>query len=485
MKKANVKINFIYQVTYQILVLALPFLISPYVSRKLGAEGLGTYSYSYSVAYYFVLISMLGILNYGNRAIAKVRDNRDKLNQTFSEVLTLHICISLIGIILYIIYVAAVASSKLYASIQIVYVFSGLFDITWFYYGLEKFKSTVTRNIIVKILTFAGVFTFIHNKNDLWKYCLIMAISFLVSQIILWGPLKKYVTFVRVNRHDVLKHLKPMLVLFIPTIAISLYKYMDKIMIGMMSNKVQLGFYENSEMLNKAVLSVITSVGTVLLPQMSNLVEKKDWVKYKKYLGISMRYVMLMAWAGAFGLAAVADVFAPLYWGDEFSEVGTIIQILSITIPFISFANVLRTQYLLPFERDKDYALSVIIGAVINVIANSLLIPRYGANGASAATVLAEATVCIVQTIQVRKEINIKEYLIDGAPFGIIGLIMFLIVYNMPKVISKGGLVCLLLQILAGVLVYAIGSIIVLRLKKDETLNSFVIKCKKLKRKDG
>lgn len=483
MKKGRIKVNFVYQITYQILVLALPFLISPYVSRKLGAEGLGIYSYSYSVAYFFVLISMLGILNYGNRAIAKVRDDKELLDRTFSEVLTLHIVIAFFACLLYVNYVLFVADSKLYAGIQLIYVLSSMFDITWLYYGLEKFKSTVTRNIIIKIMTFSAVFLLIHDKSDIWKYCLIMAFSFLASQIILWTPLKKNVSYVRVSRDGVLRHLKPMLLLFIPTVAVSLYRYMDKVMIGMLSNKSQLGFYENAEMLNQAVLSIITSVGTVLLPQMSNLVTKGDWKKYKKYLNVSMRYVMIMAWAFSFGLSSVANIFAPLYWGDEFSDVGKIVQVLTITVPFISFANVLRTQYLLPFEKDKEYTISVVVGSLINVAVNLILIPRYEAIGASVATVCAEAAVCIVQTLQVRNDIEIKKYIIDTIPFLLIGVLMFICVINLPNILGVKQIYCLMIQIFVGGVIYMVGSLVILNHKKDETLLNLKVDVKRIMKK--
>lgn len=479
MRAGRIKINFIYQITYQILVLALPFLISPYVSRKLGAEGLGIYSYSYSVAYFFVLVSMLGILNYGNRAIAQVRDNRQLLNKTFSEVLTLHIIIALVACGAYIVYVLFISDPKLYAGIQLLYVLSAMFDITWLYYGLEKFKSTVTRNIIIKIVTFLAVFLLIHNKADTWKYCAIMASSFLASQIILWVPLKRYVSYVKVAKKDVLKHLKPMLLLFIPTVAISIYRYMDKVMIGILSSKSQLGFYENAEMLNQAVLSVITSVGTVLLPQMSNLVTKREWDKYKKYLDVSMRYVMIMAWASSFGLAAVANIFAPLYWGEEFSDVGNIVQVLAITVPFISFANVLRTQYLLPLEKDREYTFSVVVGSLVNMVINLILIPRYEAIGAGIATVCAEMAVCVVQTWQVRNNVDITKYIIDTIPFFITAVIMFLAVYNLPYFLHISQLGCLIIQILLGGLVYIVGSLLILNRKKDEMFLNLRLALKK------
>jgi O-antigen/teichoic acid export membrane protein len=476
-KKSNVKSNFIYQICYQVLILALPFVMSPYVSRVLGADGLGRYSYSYSVAYYFVLFSMVGILNYGNRAIAKCRNDRDMLNREFSGLVTLHIMISGVCTVLYLIYTIFIAKEQLYAITQIAYVLSGLFDITWFYYGIEKFKLTVARNTIIKILTVVLVFMLVREKNDVWVYCVIMSGSMLLSQLTLWVPLKKYVSYVRPSKDDTAKHLKPMMLLFIPTIAISLYKYMDKIMIGILSDKTELGYYENAESLTRVLNTIIGSLGTVMLPQMSNLVANNKMDQFFKYISVSMRYIMVMAFGMSFGLAGIAKTFAPFFWGDDFIRAGEIIQWLVITVPFVSFANVIRTQYLLPKEKDIEYMTSVIAGAAVNLVINAVLIPVYGAVGASVATVFAEMTVCIVQMFAVRKELPVFRYVKDSLPYLLFGIVMYLSVYGLSDKLDNQVLgICL--QVVVGIVVYTIPTVMTLYVKKDETLIKMVEKAK-------
>lgn len=472
-KKINIKTNFLYQVCYQILILALPLITSPYVSRVLGAEGVGIYSYSYSIAYYFVLVSMLGVLNYGNRAIARCRDDRDKLNKEFSGIVTLHIIVSLVCIITYILYAIFIAKEQLYALLQTAYVVSGLFDITWFFYGIEKFKLTVARNTLIKLVTVVLIFAFVRDIDDLWIYCVIMSGSMLISQIILWMPLKKYVTYSFPSKDGISRHLKPMLILFIPTIAISLYKYMDKIMIGILSDKAQLGYYENAESIVRVLTSVIGSLGTVMLPQMANLAANKNMEQFYKYIAVSMRYVMIMAFAMSFGLAGIAKVFAPIFWGVAFEVSGGLIQILVITVPFLSFANVIRTQFLLPQEKDFEYMISVIAGAVVNLVVNAVLIPKYGATGAAIATVLAEGTVCTIQAIAVRKNLPIGTYVKDTVSFAVLGVFMFIIVYGIGNIISNK-IICLFIQLLAGVIIYSIPMVVILYRKKDAVIIDFM-----------
>lgn len=464
--KVSIKVNFLYQVCYQVLILALPLIMSPYVSRVLGAEGLGIYSYSNSIAYYFVLVSMLGVLNYGNRTIARCRDNQGELDKEFSGIVTLHIIVSLVCIMLYTLYIVFIAKEPLYALIQIAYVLSGMFDITWFYYGIEKFKLTVVRNTLIKFITVVLVFSFVKDAKDLWIYCVIMSVSMLGSQVILWLPLKKYVHYSFPSKNQISMHAKPMLILFIPTIAISFYKYMDKIMIGLLSNNMQLGYYENAEGIIRVLTSVIGSLGTVMLPQMANLVANKSMEQFYRYIKISMRYVMILAFAMSFGLAGIAKVFAPVFWGAAFEASGGLIQILVITVPFISFANVIRTQFLLPKGRDFEYMISVIGGAVINLVVNVALIPEYGAIGAAVATVFAEGTVCIIQVIAVGKDLPVFSYIKDIIIFGVVGMFMFIIVYSIGNIISNQAM-CLLIQLTAGVIIYSIPTIGILYRKDN------------------
>lgn len=477
METTSVKKNFMYQMIYQVLIIILPFVTSPYIARVIGAEGLGTYSYSYSIAYYFVLFSMLGLVNYGNRAIAQCRDDRNKLNETFSNIAALHIVFSTICCVVYILYTVFLAEEKLYAGIQLAYVLSGLFDISWFYFGIEKFKLTVTRNTIIKIINVVCVFVFVRDANDLWKYCVIMALGTLISQIALWVPLKQFVTLQKPAWSKMKPHIKPLFILFIPAIAVSLYKYMDKIMIGAMSNKAQLGFYENAEKVVNIPLTIITSFGTVMLPKMSNLVAANNQSETSRYILLSMKYVMCLAFALAFGLAGVGTVFAPVFWGSEFELSGVLIMGLSITIPFMSFANVIRTQFLIPAEKDREYLLSVIGGAIINLIINMILIPQMGAIGATIGTIAAEVLVCLIQAWSVRKELPLFQYIKNMVVFLAFGIVMFIAVFYTGSVLHES-IPILLLQIIMGIGIYGGLCIIYFAVTKDAMVLNMMGKVK-------
>lgn len=474
--------NFLYNVLYQILLVILPLITAPYISRTLGATAVGVYSYTYSVAYYFLLIAMLGIGNHGNRSVAAVRDDREKLNKTFSSIYSLQVMTFSIAILAYAFYlVLFVKDNRLIVLLQLIYVTSGLFDIGWLFFGLEQFKLTVARNTLIKISTVVLMFVFVHKPSDLWKYTLIMSAGTLFSQAYLWLYVKKYVSFKKCSVKEIASNIKPVLILFIPVLAYSIYKVMDKIMLGNMSSYDQVGFYNNAEKIVNIPMGIITALGTVMLPRMSNIVANGDKKREDDYIRISAKLVTLLSSAIAFGLMGVSSVLAPVFFGDEFIACGEIIRLLSVTVFFIAWANVIRTQYLIPNKRDSIYLTSTMVGAILNLIINWMLIPKYQANGAAFGTIVAEFSVMLVQMVAVKNELPMRKYIMSYSPILIIGLIMAVLVDRIG--IKLGVSVSTLaIQILAGGFFFCIATIAYLRISDDEMWRLGVDSIKKRKK---
>lgn len=450
---SNLKENFIYNIMYQILSLILPLITVPYVSRVLGAEGIGTYSYTYSIVTYFMLVGMLGINNYGNRTIAKCREDKDELSKNFFGIYSIQFFMTILMIIFYFLFVYFQKDYKVIFIIQSLYLISTLFDVNWFFFGIEKFKITVTRNMIIKILSLVLILILVKSKNDVWKYTLVMASSTLLTQSILIVFLKKYVKYEKITISDVKKHIKPCLILFIPVIAVSLYKIMDKTMIGLISNVKEVGYYEQAEKIINIPMGIITALGTVMLPRISNLVSKGDKDSVNIYIKKSMNFMMFLAFPICFGIIAISNDVIKIFLGQEFAKSGIILNYLSITLLFISFANIIRTQYLIPNERDKEYTISLILGAIINLVMNIIFIPKLASIGACFGTIAAEFVVMLYQIIAVRKEINIKENISNILGFFKKSIIMFIIIYFI-KFIKIDTNIRIFIQIAVGVIVY-------------------------------
>jgi len=127
----SVKKNFAYNFIYQVLIMILPLITAPYLSRVLRADGMGTYSYTYSIAYYFTLFGMLGLNNYGNRSIARIRNDKEKLSKTFWEIYGMQVITSIIIFIFYFLYAGFARTNRTISILQGCFVISVLLDIAF------------------------------------------------------------------------------------------------------------------------------------------------------------------------------------------------------------------------------------------------------------------------------------------------------------------------------------------------------------------
>ena len=402
--------NFLMNVGYQLLSYVFPLVTVSYVSQRLGVANIGVYSYTYSTVYLFMLLGMLGINNYGNREIARVRDDKKTCSFIFFSIYKLQFFTVGLASIGYVIYIQCIDSEyeKIFW-LQAIYLISACFDVNWFYFGLEKFKLTITRNCLIKVASLVLILFFVKTEADLTRYTVIMAVSTVISQLYLIFLLHRYIINVHTTMHDSLQHLKGCCILFIPVLAFGIYRVMDKTMLGAMATVTELGYYENAERLINIPISIINALGTVMLPRMSYLL-KNHAAETGKVIYASMKLALLLSCIMAAGLFLVANDIVVVLFGYDFYKSGEIIRILSVTILASAWANVVRTQYLIPSGKDTIYVISTIGGAVVNLLLNIVLIPRYGAFGACLGTIAAEYFVMLYQTVKVRKALEIKRY---------------------------------------------------------------------------
>lgn len=449
----DLKKNYILNSLYQVLVMIIPLIMTPYLTRTLGSEGLGQYAYYYSFAYYFSLFSMLGIPNYGNRSIAQVSREKEKRTKVFLEIYKLQIAISLSVIVIYSAFIHFFLKDNRIAWMLWGFVFAYTFDISWFFFGMEQFKVTLIRNFSIKIITILFVFILVQSESDVYKYALITSIGTLFANLVLFPKAKKLLTTFDCSEIRSRKHIKRILILFIPCLAVSIYTVMDKMMLGTMVQMNEVGFYESSERIIKLPLVFVTSLGTVMLPRISNLLNSNEKEKSNNYLYKSIIFMMFLSSSMCFGIIAIADIFVPVFFGNGFEKC---ISILTIQMPsciFLAFANVIRTQYLLPNEMDRQYVFALLMGAIANLGLNLLLIPRYASVGASIGTLITEIIVCFFQCFSVRQYISLKKYVVCSIPFIISGILMSIVVRS-TKFNIENLYIILCIKVLLGILIY-------------------------------
>ena len=384
MKKQSIIKNYLYNLSYQILTMFLPLIITPYISRVLGAKNIGIYSYTLSVTTFFILFGSLGVALYGQREIAYHQNNKMKYSYIFWEVFILR-CISMVISLGIYYFTFGIGNNEynIYYQILMLEIIGNIIDISWFFQGLEEFKKIIFRNTIIKLISLLLIFIFVKRPEHLVIYFFIYVGSTFFANLSLWLYIPQKIEKISLNKIRVGRHLKPTIALFIPQIAIQLYTILDKVMIGaIINNKEEVGFYEQTQKIVKMLLTIISSLGIVMMPRIANTFAMGEKEKVQKYMKKSFNMVFFLGFPLVFGTIVISDAFVPFFFGERYYKVKLIMKVMSPIILFIGLSGVNGTQYLLPTKRQKEYTISVVIGAVTNFIVNFMLIGKYGAIGA-------------------------------------------------------------------------------------------------------
>lgn len=468
MKKNSVVKNYIYNLIYQILIMFLPIVTTPYLSRILGPEMIGIYSYTLSISAVFILFGSLGVSLYAQREIAYNQENKDRCTNIFWEIFILKLITMLISsLVFYIIFIKMSHTYSYYFTILFFEIIFSIFDISWFFQGMEDFQKTVFRNIVVKLISVILIFCFIKVKDDLIKYYLIYVFSVFLNNLSLWFYLPKYLVKTKISKLNFVRHLKSIFILFIPQIAIEVYTVLDRTMLGyLILDKSEVGFYDQSQKVIKLLLSLVTSLGVVMLSRVSSNYSSGNLKKVKEYIYKAFNLVFLLGIPMVFGIISVSKYFVPVFFGDGYSEVILLMSVLSPIIPIIGISNVIGVQYSLSINRQKIYTTSVIIGAILNFFANLLLIPIYGALGACIGTVIAELSVSLYQLYYIRKDFSIFSILKLSKNYFISAFVMFVICF-LPNLLFNDNLILVISKVILGGIIY----FIMLFLLKDSLFN--------------
>lgn len=446
--------NYFYNASYQILLVVLPIIVTPYVSRVLGASGVGTYNYTNSITQFFMVFGCIGLNLYGQREIAYYQQNIEKRSKVFYELMIIRIFS--LSVSLFIFYILFVMNSK-YSSIfviQMMDIISYMFDVSWFFQGMEEFKKIVLRNFIIRIFCVVAIFVFVKVPSDLSIYVLIYSFTLLIGNLSLWFYLPKYIRKTSLEALQLKKHLKPTVTIFLPQIASTVYSLLDKTMIEMITKSTEeVAYYSQSQMIIRTIAEVINSLGTTLMPRIAFLYKtgKKDEVK--KYMNGSIRFVLAFATAFAFGIMAVSQNFVPWFFGEGFEKVVPNLMILSPMLIFMGLTCILGTQYLVAIGRQKQYAIAIICAAIVNFCLNVILISSFASCGAALASIFAECISCLIMIYLLRKDFDFFKVFKVFIKYIVIGIIMMVVVITVGNFFAPS-IVNTLILVLLGAVIY-------------------------------
>lgn len=467
----SIRKNSIMMVLYELLSLFVPLILTPYISRAVGANGIGIYSFTYSIVTYFVISIQLGVKLYGRREIAKVNDDRQNYSAVFWEIMTIQTVMFIFVTVAYVFFLFIYDCSALIKTaliIQYIEILVGYLDISWLYYGLEDFKVILYRNIVVRAFEMVFILTFVHNVDDIIMYVLIMAACNFLGVMFMWPTLRKIISIVRVSWISVRRRIFPMLQLFIPVLSSVLFAMVDKTIIGINLDIESVGYYENAYKVAKIPVVIITALGSVMLPRITKLLAdgKKD--ESEKYISKSMSIVMFISCGISFGICAVSQTFIPVFLGSGFEESIPLLELLSFMIIFIGWGNVLRTQYMLPKGFDKAYTKSVLYASVLNILLSFYLVKSLGTIGVASASLFGEIVICLYTNHILKEELPIKEYVLKSTRYIIIGLIMLILVKRISLILDTLNPITLLfIEIIIGGGLYCFLTLLYEYLTKD------------------
>ena len=330
-----------------------------------------------------------------------------------------------------------------------------MFDISWLFMGLEQFKKTVTRNTLVKLAALASIFLFVKTTEDTFIYTLILGLSALIGNLTFWLYVPSSIGIKEIKTDSLKLHLKGSISLFIPQIAIQIYLLLDRTLLGIFTNSVEVGYYENSQKVVKIVLTIATAVGTVMMPKIANTVASGDMKKVKFYVENSFFFVSALSIPLTFGLMGIANELSPWFFTDKFKGIERLIIISSLIILAISWSNVLGRQLLIPLNKTKEFTISVTLGAMMNFILNLFMLKKLGAIGACISTIIAEFTVTFIQFYFIRNFIKPIKLIKNIVIFIPASIIMYIVVRVIGNYMGYG-IITNIIQGFVGVLIYLI-----------------------------
>ena len=481
--KNIIKKNYLFNVAYQLLLIIVPLITTPYVSRVLLPEGVGQYSFSFSIITYFTIFAALGFNTYAQRAIAKYQDDKYAQTKAFWEIIICRLASVLISLAVNIV-LGLFRVYQEYSTLMLIMninIFAVAFDVAFYFQGNEKFGQIVVLNSIIKISGTVLIFLLVKTQSDVWVYTLINSLIVLFGYLVLWIKLPKNLVKVKFSDLRPFIHLKPTLLLFLPTIAISIYTVLDRTLIGLLItdtytyidetgaeivkkySDLENGYYEQAEKLVKLSMTIVTCIGTVMIPRNSKEFADGNIAQVKENIYSSSRFVWFLSIPMSLGLICVASNFVPWFYGDGYEKCATLISIFSALIMIIGFSNIFGLQYLIPSGQDKKYTIALVLGALINLTLNLIFIHFWWSIGATIASVIAELAVTVVMALSIRKEISIPKILGMSWKYLIAGGAMFALLFIIKNYFASSILNTVILVVI-GIAVYLI-TLIILREK--------------------
>lgn len=473
MQQKSLKLNFIMNAILTMSSFLFPLITFPYVSRILLPIGTGKVSFANSVVTYFVMISQLGIPTYGIRACAIVRNDEEKLKKTVYELFLINVVMSILAYIVFfaaLIYVPRLRADRTLFLITGTLIFFNTIGVEWLYKALEQYTYITVRSIIFKFIALIAMFVLVHDVNDYVIYGGISIFAASASNVFNFIRLRKIIGKKKVSQLNFKQHFKPVFTFFIISCATTIYTNLDNVMLGFMKDDVEVGYYNAATKIKNILVSIVTSLGTVLMPRASYYLQNGMEDEFYKLSKKAIKFVFLAATSMMIYFMLFAREGVLFLSGEAFEGAILPMMIIMPTLFFIGLTNIMGIQMLVPMGREDAVMISTFVGAIVDLILNAIAIPILGASGAAIGTLVAEFVVLIVQLIYLRKDV---AFLYTGQSYLklLIALIAAFIAGCAVKLLISGIFIKL---VISAILFFGVYALILYILKEEivtENLN--------------
>lgn len=472
MKKKSVGKNAVLNVFKTVLTLIFPLITFPYVSRILQVENLGRINFVNSIINYFILFATLGIKTYGTREGAAVREDKYKFQRFYSQVLTITIVSTIISYLILFLIVMFMPNLHSYTALFLILSISIILTTLgneWVCSAYEDYFYITIRGILVQIISFVLIFTFIHDSTDSYKYALILVFSSTGANILNFIYIRKYVKHKLTLRPNFSVHTKPLLLLFASTLATSIYVSSDTTILGLICGDYYTGLYGASTKIYSVIKNLISAIVVVSIPRFSYYYINGLKKEYNNLLDNISKTMIILAIPVTVGVFMLSKEIILLLSGEQYIEATGSLKILSVAVIFVAASWILSQCILIPMKFEKYVLYTTIATAVLNIVLNLLLVSKWHQNAAAFTTLIAEAVVTIVYLFKVKKEIKIKN-IGKISKDAIIGSMFIVLSIILIKNIINNYILCLIVSILVSIIIY----FIVLLALKNEIVISYV-----------
>ena len=437
--------NYLMTGGYQLLNILIMLIITPYLTRTLGSQSLGIDAYVLSIVQICQIMGSLGSTVYANREIAYVRTDKNRLTCVFWELFILRILLGSIVTVFYLV-IAFHSAYKAVFLIQLITLLSYYLDVSWLYIGTEDVAPLTLCSAVVRLCTTPLIFLFVKTPAHLNLYVAIYAMTLaLICGILIFGA-RKRVGRLPFGQLNLGRHLKPVIALFLPQAASSLYVMFDKTMLGLLASDFsRVSIYEKPELIVKAPTVLAMALTTVTMPRIAFCHARGRKDDIRDLVRSSLELVFLL--------------FIPAYLGPAYMDSVRVVWILAPIILAIAMTNVSGSQFLTGCNETGYLSLSYLVSAAFNIVGNFFLIPHLDEIGASFTTLGAEWLVVLIQfsaMYRILGRIGIRQIACKKL---IAGAVMSAVILPLPKLLGST-LPVMLLQIAAGAGVYFIALVI-------------------------